>query len=389
MAFLGEEVDGALTTQKIRGESSSLSGYPSTAASLHVHARTVGPARKTAKEPEPFCVFCDSRGHWAQDCKKITDITERVEKVKRANRCFLCLSRGHTASNCGKKGKAKCAKCKKSHHISICDEGNRTNTPATQTNFTSVGRIEVASPGFTYLQTAQVWVTGPTGLSRLTRCVLDGGSQSSFIKASLIDDLKLQAINEKELTVCAFESKSAQSSRRRLVRFNMKGVWTHSTVSITAYESAHALSAQPAVPQDVKTLAYTRKLQLADPKTHPHEDIPVEILIGGHHYWKVVKDSSPIRISMSAVLVPSTFGWILSGNRSGTHVNLPVVNFINLDQIVTPSDDELRRFWDLETIGISANHDRSLSAKDSKFLEEFRASFHVEDQHREVSLPRK
>jgi hypothetical protein len=78
MAFLGEEVDGALTTQKIRGESSSLSGYPSTAAMLHVHAKTVGQARKTAKEPEPLCVFCDSRGHWAQDCKKITDITERV-----------------------------------------------------------------------------------------------------------------------------------------------------------------------------------------------------------------------------------------------------------------------------------------------------------------------
>ena len=78
-------------------------------------------------------------------------------------------------------------------------------------------------------------------------------------------------------------------------------------VSITAFESAHALSDQPAVPQDIKTLVYTRKLQLADPKTFLQEDIPVEILIGGNHYWKVVKDSSPIYISISAVLVPSTF----------------------------------------------------------------------------------
>jgi hypothetical protein len=173
MAFLGEEVDGALITQKIRGESSSLSSYPSTAATLHIHAKTVGRAWKTAKGPEPFCVLCDSRGHWAQDCKKITDITERVQKLKRANRCFLCLSRVHSDSNCGKNGKAKRAKYKKSHHISICNEGNRTKTPATQTNFTSVGRIEVAPPGF-YLQTTQVWITGPMGLSRLTRCVLEG-----------------------------------------------------------------------------------------------------------------------------------------------------------------------------------------------------------------------
>jgi hypothetical protein len=140
-------------------------------------------------------------------------------------------------------------------------------------------------------------------------------------------------------------------------------------ISITAYESAHVHSAQPAVPQDIKTLVYTHKLQPADPKTSPHEDIPVEILISGDHYWKVVKDSSPIHISTSVVLVPSPFGWILSRNRSGTHVNLAVVNFINSDQAFMPSDD-LKHFWDLGTIGISAKHDRSLSAKDSKLLEE-------------------
>jgi hypothetical protein len=99
---------------------------------------------------------------------------------------------------------------------------------------------------------------GPTGLSRLTRCMLDSGSQSSFIAAHLTDDLKLQAINERELNVCAFELPSTQSSRRRLVRFDMKGVWTHSVVSITAYESAHTLLAQPAVPQDIKTLVSAR-----------------------------------------------------------------------------------------------------------------------------------
>jgi hypothetical protein len=66
-----------------------------------------------------------------------------------------------------------------------------------------------------------------------------------------------------------------------------------------------------------------------------------------------------------------------------------VVNFINLEQTFTPSEGDLRRFWDLESIGISANHDRSLSAKDSKLLEDFQASFRMEDHRRVVSLPRK
>jgi hypothetical protein len=41
------------------------------------------------------------------------------------------------------------------------------------------------------------------------------------------------------------------------------------------------LSAQPAVPQDVKTLAYASKLHLADPKAQ--EDILVEVIISGSH----------------------------------------------------------------------------------------------------------
>jgi hypothetical protein len=120
-------------------------------------------------------------------------------------------------------------------------------------------------------------------MSKLTRCVLDAENQSRFITASLIDDLKLQAINEREVTVCAFASQFAQSIRRGLVRFNMKGIWTHFAVSIIAFERAHVLSAQPAAPQDVKILSYARKLQLDEPKTYPQEFIPVEILIGGDH----------------------------------------------------------------------------------------------------------
>jgi len=118
----------------------------------------------------------------------------------------------------------------------------------------------------------------PTRLSRLTRCVLDAGSQLRLSR-----HLKLQAINEREVTVCAFASQSSQSSRRELVRFNMRGIWTHFAVSIIAFESAHVLSAQPAVPQNVQILAYARKLQLDEPKSHSQEVIPVEILIGGDH----------------------------------------------------------------------------------------------------------
>jgi len=49
-----------------------------------------------------------------------------------------------------------------------------------------------------------------------------------------------------------------------------------------AFESTHAFS-YPAVPHDIKTLAHTRKLMLADPPG-ASEDLPIEILIGGDRY---------------------------------------------------------------------------------------------------------
>ena len=79
-----------------------------------------------------------------------------------------------------------------------------------------VGKIDVASPGFAYLQTARIWDTGPTRNSKLTRCVLDGGSQSSFVAKTLIDDLKLEVVDRRDLVISAFESRSCDSGPRRV-----------------------------------------------------------------------------------------------------------------------------------------------------------------------------
>ena len=73
MDFLGEEVDGALTVQKIRGETSPASNFTPTAAALPVHSKLGSKSRKGRRSVEPFCVFCECNGHWVQDCKAVTD----------------------------------------------------------------------------------------------------------------------------------------------------------------------------------------------------------------------------------------------------------------------------------------------------------------------------
>jgi hypothetical protein len=97
MEFLGEEVDGALTKHKVRGETLDNPNYIPSAAALHINSKQPRSGRKERYTGDPFCVFCESKGHWAQECNKIKGVSERREKLRSAHRCFLCLNRGQNA----------------------------------------------------------------------------------------------------------------------------------------------------------------------------------------------------------------------------------------------------------------------------------------------------
>ena len=129
-------------------------------------------------------------------------------------------------------------------------------------------------------------------------------------------------------------------------------------------------------------MAQTRKIQLADPRGE--RDLSIEVLVGGDYYWRIVKDASTIRLSSSLGLLPTTFGCILTGNRTGITANQIMVNHITLEQ----SDNDLRRFWDLETIGILPSQEKPLPTEHSQILQEFLDSYRIKDGRRVVSLRR-
>jgi len=144
MEFLCEEVDGDLMSQKIRGETSPASNFTPTAVTLHVCSKSGSTSRNSRRSVEPFCVFCESNSHWAQDCKAVTDVKERIEKLKSANRCFLCLNRGHHTHACSKRDKVFCSKCKKEHHQSVCMDKETTTSRASSITSASVCRVDIS-----------------------------------------------------------------------------------------------------------------------------------------------------------------------------------------------------------------------------------------------------
>ena len=98
------------------------------------------------------------------------------------------------------------------------------------------------------------------------------------------------------------------------------------------FESTHTICPHPTVTHDITIMAQTRKIQLADLR-EGERDLPIEVLIGGDHYCRIIKDASTIRLSTSLVLLPTKFRWILTGNRTGIIANEIMVNYINLGHL--------------------------------------------------------
>jgi hypothetical protein len=168
--------------------------------------------------------------------------------------------------------------------------------------------------------------------------------------------MNLDVIDQRNLEVSVFES-SVTSSSRRLVHLDLRDIWNNSSTTITAFESAHEFLPQPTVPLDINMMTQTHKLQFADP--WEQDDFPMEILIGGDHYWKIVKVSPPWRLSPSVVLLPSKLLWILSGNRSGISVIVASVNLFHIDGPCPISETEIKRFWDLELLELQPTRTNS------------------------------
>eukprot|EP00794_Sanderia_malayensis_P020738 gene20738-22769_t len=64
------------------------------------------------------CVYSDFCSHRSSDCRKVINVAQRQEVLKKKRLCFHCTSFGHGASKCRSRGYRK---CNGHHHTSLCD----------------------------------------------------------------------------------------------------------------------------------------------------------------------------------------------------------------------------------------------------------------------------
>lgn len=134
-----------------------------------------------------YSIFCNSTSHKSELCRDDT-FNLRKEKLKKMGRCFICLGQRHMAKFCKSKVMS-CSVCGLRHHPTMCDKGetNETQNSAQETTEAVISSVaphtvksSTAKQNTVLLQTLTALAEGTQG-KRKVHCLMDGGSQRSFI----------------------------------------------------------------------------------------------------------------------------------------------------------------------------------------------------------------
>ncbi|XP_050687354.1 uncharacterized protein LOC126980939 [Eriocheir sinensis] len=138
-----------------------------------------------------FCQYFGSKGHSLGKCSKFPKYEDKVERLRDLSLCTRCAGSGHVESACyGKQNKLKfaCQLCKKREHLtSLCPLQDNKSDPRLKTSV-SLCLAQRSLDSSKMLPTMTLNLrNGKKG--RKVRCLIDTGSQRSYISETAAKDL--------------------------------------------------------------------------------------------------------------------------------------------------------------------------------------------------------
>ena len=135
------------------------------------------------------CKLCSTGGHSIGGCPTFTSCNARIDRLKELGLCFRCAGSGHTEVQCyGKQNKLRfeCRSCKRRDHITpLCPYADAAPVTRTSVNLCFAQR---SFDGSNMLPTITLTLrNGP--YKRKVRCMIDSGSQRSYISEHSAKDL--------------------------------------------------------------------------------------------------------------------------------------------------------------------------------------------------------
>ncbi|KFM63037.1 hypothetical protein X975_02648, partial [Stegodyphus mimosarum] len=274
-----------------------------------------------------FCVFCDSPDHTSLSCKRYTDQEKRF-KLKKGGRCYKCFLKSHLSSNCKSK-LTPCSKCgNKFHNELFCYKSEKPENPENINTDKSPTLVSCVSEQknktiSTLLQTCVVCVS--SGENRIhARVLCDSGSEKCFVKRNLHEKI------------------------------------TGATVRIPD-----------------KGLIERWKMRGFNPADTGHER-EITILLGSDFLWQIQLGIVG-KIGKHLYIAETIFGHTIQGQVESKNrkINCCTVS-------VEGENNELKKFWDLEVMGIVENNEKN--STDLEIINDFQNNLKFKNGRYEAKL---
>ncbi|XP_054709043.1 uncharacterized protein LOC129218741 [Uloborus diversus] len=300
------------------------------------YSRSVPTTSALTTMTNSYCYYCNENTHDVRKCEKTNEQKRMI--LKNQERCYKCFRKGKIVSDSEDKENAIASLSLNSKTIS-----------------------ETSDKGI-YLQTCTVHVSDKNSLlSRITRILLDSGSQKTFIKSELAKELKLKCIRREKLYIYSFGYIKGKLKEYDVVEVKLKSMHEpNSCITIEALVTDTISGALIKVPsRSILEMLKTENLQLAD----NGESSEIELLLGSDSCWEV-QTGQKKRISKRLFAVSSLFGWSLVGafGENQSSASMFTIGATQCDSEDHSSiNDSLRKFWALDHMGLEEKDDKTMN----------------------------
>ncbi|XP_064465356.1 uncharacterized protein LOC135376833, partial [Ornithodoros turicata] len=346
------------------------------------------------------CFFCSAADHSTEDCKADITLAERFKKLAKDTRCYRCTKKGHRSKDC--RVKVECSKCRRRHASSVCDPSRQPVEKAlvsevvTTTSVSTTNNPQQCERARVMLQTFRAWASSDTECAYL-RGIFDGGSRRTFIRDDIARRLKLPVIGQTTLQLNTFAGDASRDNIRKCkvveVRLRSQFAPKEYVVRATTIDFiCKDLEETPASNEFVSSVRVHGNF-IADDFLFPsvRSEGEIGLLIGCDELWKLVSgEVKRCKSDGRLVAIESVFGWTFQGpttvtSYSTTDSSTTAVCILKVG-VVTSDDDILKRFWELDNLGISQEPD-SKQEHNAEVLEDFIQKVERRNGRYEVALP--
>ena len=338
--------------------------------------------------------------------KKLS-FAQRKELISKSGRCFRCLAAGHSSKNCPRNRKCGINGCESYKHSSYLHDpewrNTRNDTPQLSPEHTTDEKnVTMVTNGNSHnnttYNTAQVEKislmvlpavigNGPKKLK--VNIMLDPCSTGSYITESAAEELQLNG-ERQDLTISGTGGTEIKKQSRR-VHCSVSSIDGLFSAPVEANVLDNITGNTPAIEWSTLKNDWPHLTSIAFDQVSNRKQ--VDMLIGSDHpiFHKVLRKVNG-KHPKDPVARQTPLGWVCFGPTSknslsiNTHAHMTRTyrtGQVNVDE----TNDLLRKFWELDAIGIRDNNIRAMTKDETKAMETAQSTQMLKDGRYEIGIP--